>query len=209
MVFVVLWNWGWQEGVLKLMRNGQSKVFLVVRVLFLKFQDKSRSGLYNKYMTWQKFPCAMGFILVFDQGWQGLVLKFMKNDHFYIFLVTWLFSPSFWAGKDVVYIKIVWNDERATCSCVPNCFSFFSDRVRHGGLLKLFFLIAFYIFLTIVVKDLARSRCRSYFIFQKSRESFVPNTFSFLLGSKASVKRTHTWKMVNHIALELKWQKQY
>ena len=35
--------------------------------------------------------CAIVFILVFDRGWQRLVLKFMKNDHFSVFLAAWPF----------------------------------------------------------------------------------------------------------------------
>ena len=37
-----------------------------------------------------------------------------------------VFSQRFWVGKGVFYIKMAWSGKRATCSCLPKCFSFLS-----------------------------------------------------------------------------------
>ena len=42
--------------------------------------------------------CAIVFILLYDQGWQGRVFKVLKNDHFSVFLALCPFPPSFWTG---------------------------------------------------------------------------------------------------------------
>ena len=69
------------------------------------------------------YDCLI-FIVLCDRGWQGEVLKLMKNDHFEVFLSVWFFSQSFWVGSGVFYIRIAWSDKSATCSCLPKCFSF-------------------------------------------------------------------------------------
>ena len=55
MVFIMLWNRGQQGGVLKLMRMLKFKYFQPLGFLFLKFPGKSKSGLHNKYIKWQKW----------------------------------------------------------------------------------------------------------------------------------------------------------
>ena len=40
-------------------------------------------------------PCPMDFSSLPDQGQQGGILKLMKNGHFLVFLVVWVFLPKF------------------------------------------------------------------------------------------------------------------
>ena len=40
-------------------------------------------------------PCPMDFNSLPDQGQQGGILKLMKNGHFLVFLVVWVFLPKF------------------------------------------------------------------------------------------------------------------
>ena len=42
------------------------------------------------------------------------------------------FSPSFWAGGRMVYVRIALNYKSATCSCVPNNFHFVLSQMWAG-----------------------------------------------------------------------------
>ena len=41
-----------------------------------------------------------------------------------MFLAVWVFFPKFLGKLRSGYIRIVWNDKSATCSCGSNCFYF-------------------------------------------------------------------------------------
>ena len=91
-----------------------------VRVLFLKFPGKSKSGLHNKYMKWKKITHIVASAIS-----SKIYEKWLLSD---IAGRLDCFPQKFWAGKDVVYIRIAWHDKSAICSYVLSCFSFFSDR---------------------------------------------------------------------------------
>ena len=38
--------------------------------------------------------CPIIFHSLYERGWQGGVLKVMKNDHFLVFLTVWVLSPN-------------------------------------------------------------------------------------------------------------------
>ena len=67
-------------------------------------------------------PLQFSF-LFYERGWQGRVFKVMKNDNFSMFLAVWVLSPRV-LGRLRSAFTISWNDKNATCSCLPNCFSF-------------------------------------------------------------------------------------
>ena len=82
----MLWNRGRQGGVLKHMGNAQILIFLAVRVLIsLSFWAVKESLILNMHEMIQMahvVACTIVFILLCDQGWQELLLKFFKNDDF-------------------------------------------------------------------------------------------------------------------------------
>ena len=50
------------------------------------------------------FP--IGFILFYEQRWQGGVFKFKKDDRFLVFLAVWVIFPQFlwWSRSGSCYI---------------------------------------------------------------------------------------------------------
>ena len=56
------------------------------------------------------------FVLLYARGWQGGVLKAIKNDHFLVYLVVEGLVPKL---SSEFYIRIARTDNSATCSCVP------------------------------------------------------------------------------------------
>ena len=42
--------------------------------------------------------CPIVSLLFYKRGWQRGEFKVMKNDHFLVFLVVWVFFPKFLAG---------------------------------------------------------------------------------------------------------------
>ena len=79
MVFIVLWNRGQQGGVLKL------KYFQPLGFFFWSFQVSPRVDYITNTYNDKNDTCSCvcdGFCFVFDRGYQGLVIKSIKNDHF-------------------------------------------------------------------------------------------------------------------------------
>ena len=76
----------------------------------------------------------------------------------------------------------------------PIVFFLFSDRGRHGGLLKLMKNDTFKYFLPLwpVFSRFWAGLGADHTLFYKNKQYFVAYTFSFLLGSTASVKSAET-----------------
>ena len=74
-------------------------VFLVVWILFPKFLGRLKEWLmlelHKIIRLTHRVACPIVFILFYERGWQGGVLKVMKNDHFLGFLAVWVLSPKF------------------------------------------------------------------------------------------------------------------
>ena len=119
--------------------------------------------------------CSMVFIVLSNRGWLGEVLNLMKNE------TLWK-TYSFWVGKEVFYIIIIWSDKSATCSSLLKCFSFL-------------------LWSRLVCRIADTCECTfdpvaNHIAFDENQESvfysLVPNLLRFILGSKATGKSDQT-----------------
>ena len=146
----------------------------------------ARTAQNNKIPSLGCVPIYFYFVL-----WSGLarrsVQTYEKWSFFKYFYQFWSFSPSFWASYGVAYIKIAWNDNSTTCSCVPNYFYFLWKSTLPGGVLKLMKNDHFLVLLAVWVlspKFLARLRSGTAQNNESFTSSYVLNCFYFALWAK-------------------------
>ena len=108
--------------------------------------------------------CPIVFVLLCNLGWQGGVLKLMKNAQLWIFLTVWELSSKF-LGRWRSGMRIAWNGKSVTWSCVPNYF-YFVLWLRWGGRgfqsyqkWSFFSVLAVWIFFPKVLGRLSSSLC--------------------------------------------------
>ena len=79
--FILFYNRGLQEGVLKVMKNDPFLVFLAVRVIFLQVFGQVKKWLllelHGMVRVLLAVACTMDFNLLFDRGHQLRVLKML------------------------------------------------------------------------------------------------------------------------------------
>ena len=126
-VFTLFYDPYWQGGVLKLMKNGHIFSIFSRFGLFLQVFEQVIGWpileLYKMIRVLHVVSCPIVFIWFYDWDWQGEVLKL--RSFFTVFSrLGGSFSPSFWAGYGVAYVRTAQNNKNVTFSFVPNCFSF-------------------------------------------------------------------------------------
>ena len=66
--------------------------------------------------------CAIIFILFYDRSWQGEVLRLMKDLFFFSISSRFGQFPEIFGQVKEWFVRIAWNDNSATRSCLPNGF---------------------------------------------------------------------------------------
>ena len=77
-VFILFYDRDWQRGVFKVMN------WVLFPKIFGQVKARLILGLHKIIRVSHVVACSIVFILF----WQGGVLKFMKNDHFLVFLTV-------------------------------------------------------------------------------------------------------------------------
>ena len=91
-VFLLLYERNWQEGVLKPMKNDHLLVFSAIWVLFLQVFGQVKEWLILELHKIIRMSHLVIWSIVspwfYERGWQGIVLKVLENNCFSVFLVV-------------------------------------------------------------------------------------------------------------------------